>query len=514
MKKLDDKILKERETAEEEELDSGSCGCNSCTYSSNMLEEFQDYENEEHKDKGFLNTKKLIVIGLALTIPIVIFEVFFGGSFVTDYITLALATPVQILLGVPFYIRFYKAIRYGKPFTTDTLVVLSTSIAYCYSLTSILTGSGILFFEASASVLTIFTIGEYLEGRVLRSTSESIRRLLALKPKTARVIRKGSKEEEEKEEVITIDADNIAIDDIVAVKPGESIATDGIVIYGESSVDESMITGESIPVDKKVGDNLIGGTVNKNGYLQFKAIKVGSDTVLSHIVRTVQEAKRSKAPVQRVADRAVRYFIPIVFAIALGASLYWLLVAQQSIPFIVSVFATVLVVSCPCALGIATPMVVSLGIDKAAREGVLIKGGQYLESLASIDTIVFDKTGTLTKGKPEVTDIIPTAEEGFSEASLLQLAASAEVKSEHPIAQAIVDRATERRIPLFEVSQFRAITGHGVIALHPQGRIFVGSPRVSNNDEQQQQYSSAENSSKDNGARIRRKDCSFNPYGG
>ncbi|MGH9954491.1 MAG: heavy metal translocating P-type ATPase, partial [Nitrososphaeraceae archaeon] len=383
------------------------------------------------------------------------------------------ATPVQILLGRPFYIRFYKAIRYRKPFTTDTLVVLSTSIAYGYSLISILTGSGILFFEASASVLTIFTIGEYLEGRVLRNTSESIRQLLALKPKTARVIRNG------KEEVI-IDADDIAIDDILAVKPGDSIATDGTVIYGESSVDESMVTGESIPVDKKAGDNVIGGAVNKNGYIQFKATKVGSDTVLSHIVRTVQEAKKSKAPVQRIADKAVRYFIPIVFAIALGASLYWLLVAQQSIPFIVTVFATILVVSCPCALGIATPMVVSLGIDEAAREGVLIKGGQYLESLASIDTLVFDKTGTLTKGKPEVTDVIPTAE-GYSEASLLQLAASAEIKSEHPIAQAIVNRANELKIPLFEVSGFHAIAGHGVIASYQQGSIFVGSPRISNN---------------------------------
>jgi Cu+-exporting ATPase len=306
MKKLDDKILKKERTATEEVQqdsdDNSTCGCKSCACSSNtMLEELQENENEEQQQKEFLSAKLLIIIGLTLTIPIVIFEVFFGESFVADYIALALATPVQILLGAPFYLRFYKAIRYRKPFTTDTLVVLSTSIAYGYSLTSILTGSGILFFEASASVLTIFTIGEYLEGRVLRSTSESIKRLLALKPKTARVIRKGSKGGEEEEE-ITINADDVAIGDIVAVKPGESIATDGIVTYGESSVDESMITGESIPVDKKVGDNVIGGTVNKNGYLQFRAIKLGSDTVLSHIVRTVQEAKRSKAPVQRIAD--------------------------------------------------------------------------------------------------------------------------------------------------------------------------------------------------------------------
>ena len=464
MKKLDDKLLRGQESIEQMD----SCGCGSCSVSE---ESEHENEEEEHEEKGFFTAKMLIVIGLALTIPIVIFEVFFSDSFVTDYVALALATPVQILLGRPFYIRFYKAIRYRKPFTTDTLVVLSTSIAYGYSLVSIMTGSDVLFFEASASVLTIFTIGEYLEGRVLRTTSESLRRLLALKPKTAIVIRNGKEE--------TIDADDVIVGDIVAVKPGGSIATDGIVIYGQSSVDESVVTGESIPVDKKAGDNVIGGTVNKNGYLQFKATKVGSDTILAQIVKIVQEAKRSKAPVQRIADKAVRYFIPIVFAIAIVASLYWLLIAQQSVPFVVTVFATILVVSCPCALGIATPMVVSLGIDKAAREGVLIKGGQYLENLASVDTIVFDKTGTLTKGKPEVIDIIPSSD--YSEANVLQLAASAEARSEHPIAQAIVSKAAEQKIPLFEVSEFSAITGHGVVALHQRRKIFVGSPRVDNN---------------------------------
>lgn len=468
VKKLDDKMPSRQEGTEE--LDS--CGCSSCSPMSELGDENEG--QEEHKEKGFFTAKTLIVIGLVLTIPIVIFEVFFRDSFVTDYVVLALATPVQILLGKPFYIRFYRTVRYRKPFTTDTLVVLSTSIAYGYSLVSIITG-GVLFFEASASVLTIFTIGEYLEGRVLRSTSESLRRLLALKPKTATVIRNGKEE--------TIDADDVIVGDIVAVKPGESIATDGIVIYGQSSVDESLVTGESIPVDKKVGDNVIGGTVNENGYLQFKATKVGSDTVLARIVKTVQEARRSRAKVQRIADEAVRYFVPIVFAVAIAASLYWLLVAQQPIAFVVTVFATVLVVSCPCALGIATPMVVSLGIDKAAKQGILIKGGQYLENLASVDTIVFDKTGTLTKGKPEVTDIIPSSD--YSEANALQLAASVEARSEHPIAQAIVSKATEQKIPLFEVSDFNTLTGHGVVALYQQRKIFVRSPRINNSISQE-----------------------------
>lgn len=297
--------------------------------------------------------------------------------------------------------------------------------------------------------------------------------MFELKPQSATVIR-NSKEQ-------TIDADAIIVDDIVVIKPGEKIATDGLVIDGESSVDESMITGESIPVDKKVGDKVIGGTINKSGYLRFKATSVGSDTVLAHIADTVKKARLSKPSIQRLADRAAHYFIPIVFAIAITASLYWLLVEQQSVSFVVTVFATVLVVSCPCALGIATSMVVSLGVNRAAREGVLVKGGEYLEKLSSIDTVVFDKTGTLTKGKLEVTDIVACGEEGYNECQVLQLAASTEIKSEHPIAQAIVNKASEQKIVPLEVSEFTAISGHGVMATHLQRRVFVGSPRASNN---------------------------------
>ena len=349
--------------------------------------------------------------------------------------------------------------------------MLSTSVAYGYSLISLLAGADLQFFEASASVLTIFTIGEYLENRVIKTTTESIRNLLALKPRTAVVIRNG------KEEVI--DADAISVGDIVVAKPGEKIAADGQIVNGQSSIDESMITGESIPVNKSVGDKVIGGTINKNGYLQFKASAVGRHTVLASIIEMVKRARLAKAPVQRIADRAVRYFIPIVLSIAIVSSLYWLFIAHESIPFAITVFATVLVVSCPCALGIATPMVISLGIDKAAREGVLIKGGQYLEKLSSIDTVVFDKTGTLTTGKPEVTDVI--SNDSYNEFELLQLASSAEVKSEHPIAQAIVKKASEQSIPTLKVSDFSSISGHGVVASYLQKRIFVGSPRELNN---------------------------------
>jgi Cu+-exporting ATPase len=467
MKKIDDNKIINNEELKSREDRGVAITCDCC---GDEEREEEERHQPQTRYNVFLNEKLLIVIGLSLTIPIVLLQIF-SDSYLTNLSSLALATPVQILLGRPFYIRFIGAIRHKKGFTTDTLVVLSTTVAYIYSLISVMVGSHVQFFEASSSVLTIFTIGEYLERRVLKTTSESIRNLLALKPKSAVVIRNGGKEQ-------VIDADDIVVGDMVVAKPGERIATDGIVVYGESSVDESIITGESIPIDKKTGDKVIGGTINKNGYLQFEATKVGSHTVLASIIEMVKRAKMSKAPVQKIADRAVQYFIPIILSIAIASSFYWLFVAHQSISFAVTVFATILVVSCPCALGIATPMVISLGIDRAARQGILIKGGQYLEKLSSIDTIVFDKTGTLTNGKPEVTDVIPN--NGYTDFELLQLAASAEIKSEHPIAQAIIRKASEKSIPILKVSEFNSLTGHGVVASYFEKRIFVGNPRIKN----------------------------------
>lgn len=460
----------------------------SCSQPSIAENQLVDEEGEE-EELDSRKAKFLIILGLSLTVPLVIIEIFFDYKFsiLVDYILIALATPVQVILGKPFYSRFYISLRRKRVFTISTLVILSTTVAYTYSIIAIMTGQDIRFFEASASVLTIFTIGEYLENRVLQTTSESIKKLLSLKPKKAVIIRKQSidgKEGEGEAKEIMINADEIVVGDIVVVKPGETIAADGIVVYGESSVDESMITGESIPVDKKVGDKVIGGTVNKNGYLKLKATNVGSQTVLANIIEMVEKARTSKPSIQRIADQAAIYFIPIVIAIAIASSLYWLLAAQTSVQFVVTVFATVLVVSCPCALGIATPMVVSLGVGKAAKEGILIKGGEYLEKLATIDTVIFDKTGTLTKGRPEVTDIIPNDDESnnkaYAELDVLQLAYSAEINSEHPIAEAIIRKASSEGVSPFEVSQFSAITGKGVAAtvMH-QGRkkIFVGSPR-------------------------------------
>jgi Cu+-exporting ATPase len=435
------------------------------------LKEKENLERKEHKE-----AKILIFIGIALTVPLIILELLefynlFGESFVFGYVLLILATPIQVLLGRPFYKRFYNSVRKGKSFTVDALVVLSTSVAYGYSVIALLTNQDVRFFEASASVLTIFTIGEYVESRVMRTTSDSIKSLIALKPQRTLVIRENGKQE-------VIAVDKLRINDIFIVKPGENIATDGIVISGETSIDESMITGESIPVEKRINDKVIGGTINKNGYIHVKATSIGSQTVLASIIELISKAKTNKPSIQKIADRCAKYFIPVVLSIALTSSLCWLLVAQAPIQFSITVFATVLVVSCPCALGIATPMVVSLAIGKAAKQGIIVKGGTYLEKLASVDTVVFDKTGTLTKGKPEVTDLIPLC--GFDEHYLLQITASSEIKSEHPIAQAIVKKANEKKINLLEVSEFNTMAGTGITAVYDQKRILAVNPRVGN----------------------------------
>jgi Cu+-exporting ATPase len=477
----DGEVGKKVEEGEEEAV---GCSCCSCDSESSLVVEGEGEgkESEEQKSKKIRYEKLLIILGLALTIPLVIIETFLsqerflilvGNNLSIDTILLFLATPVQIILGWPFYKRFYNSLKRKRGFTVDTLVVLSTTVAYTYSIIAMAMGLEIRFFEASASVLTIFTIGEYVESKVLGTTYDSIKKLVALKPKTTVIIKSDGKQQ-------TVDVDDIIRGDIFIVKPGESIATDGIVVFGNSSVDESMITGESIPIDKKMDDKVIGGTINKNGYLHIKATSVGNQTVLANIIEMVRKARASKKPsIQRIADKCAKYFIPSVLIIAFVSSLSWLLIAHESISFVITVFATILVVSCPCALGIATPMVVSLGIGKAAKEGVLIKGGRYLEKLASIDIVIFDKTGTLTNGKPMVTEIVPN--DNYSEFDVLQLASSVEIKSEHPIAQAIVKKASEKGIPPLQVTEFIAIAGNGVIAKYKEGKIFVGSPQLYNN---------------------------------
>lgn len=422
-----------------------------------------DCHVEEHQENTG-KTKLLIILGIALTIPIVVLESLYDSKII-DFYQLVLATPIQVLLGWQFYSRFIEKIKYKILFSTDTLVVISTSVAYGYGLLSVLTGSHAPFFEASASVLTIFTVGEYLENRVRKKTSESMKELVELKPKTAIIIRNDTEQ--------IVDANDIVVDDVVLVKPGQKIPADGIIVYGESIVDESMISGESIPSHKQIGYKVIAGTINKTGYFRFRATHVGSHTVLAGIIQIVEKAQSSKAHIQRIADRAVRYFIPVLFSVAIISAVTWS-VLGASLEFVVTVFATILVVACPCALGIATPMVVSLGIDKAARKGVLIKGGEFLEKLAHSDIIVFDKTGTLTVGEPSVTDIITN--KAIDQNYLLQITASIEKKSEHPIAHAIVEHASKSGVNLVEMQDFSSITGQGVVATYLQKIIFVGKP--------------------------------------
>ena len=438
-----------------------------CECQSDLVTQDGKENIEEGNDiKSILGDKALIFLGLVLTTTIVILELIFPHSLTVGFILFILATPIQVLLGKQFYIRFFRAIKHKRTFTTDSLVVISTTVAYLYSTIALFSLSEIhQFFEASTSVLTIFTIGEFIEKTVLKTTNKSFKNLLTLKPKSAIVLIHGKE--------VTVDSDDIRIGNVVVAKPGERIATDGIVKNGQTSVDESMISGESIPVEKKVGDKVIGGTINKNGYIEFEATNVGSSTVLANIIDIVKKAKISKAPVHRIADRAVQYFIPIVLAIAFGTSIYWLMVAHESFSFAVTVFVTVLVVSCPCALGIATPIVISLAIDKATQHGILIKGGKYVEVVAGIDTIVFDKTGTLTNGKLAVTDIIPTGQ--YTEAELLQLASSVETKSEHPIAKAIVNEALQQSIKTSEIAEFHSVSGLGVLASLQEKKVFVGS---------------------------------------
>lgn len=457
------------------------CECSNELQSSVTGEEVNQ-EDKEHelyenpKAKKILTDKFLIILGLGMTSAIVTLELLSIDYNITGLMMFVSATPVQVLLGKPFYIRFVKSMKLRIKFTTDMLVVLSTSVAYLSGFISLLSSEDSHnFFEASTSVLTIFTIGEYLERRVLKTTSESLKNLITLKPKTAVVIRNCLE--------LSIDAEDIIVGDIVIAKPGERIAVDGIVTHGQSSVDESMITGESMVVEKGIGDKVIGGTINKNGCIQFKATNIGSTTILANIIEIVRKARLSKAPVQRIADRAVQYFIPTVLTVATSTALYWLLVAHEPISFAITVFATVLVVSCPCALGIATPMVISLAIGKATREGVLIKGGEFVEELSAIDIIVFDKTGTLTKGFPGVTDIIPI--NGYSEFEVLRLASSIEAKSEHQIAQAIVKRAAEKSIAPSQISDFSSVAGLGVFGLYQGKRVYVGdTTRKNDHDEQ------------------------------
>lgn len=383
-----------------------------------------------------------------------------------------LVIPV-IIAGNRFYTVGFKAIVRRSP-NMDSLVAMGTSSAILYSLYStyrISIGDHMyvenLYFETAGIIITLILLGKSLEAVSKGRTSEAIKKLMGLTPKTAIII------QDDKE--IEIPIEEVEAGDIILVKPGEKVPVDGEVIEGLTSVDESMLTGESIPVEKKLGDKVIGASINKNGFIRFKATKVGSDTALAQIIKLVEDAQGSKAPIAQMADIVSGYFVPVVFAIALLSAVAWLL-AGQTVVFALTIFIAVLVIACPCALGLATPTAIMVGTGKGAEYGVLIKGGEALESTHKIKTIVFDKTGTITEGRPQVTDIVTI--EIIDRASLLQLAASAEKGSEHPLGEAIVRGAEKQGLEILKLQSFNAIPGHGIEVTIEGKEILLGNRKL------------------------------------
>lgn len=384
------------------------------------------------------------------------------------YVQLVLATPVQFIAGWPFYRGAYAALRNGSA-NMDVLVALGTSAAYFYSIANMLTGNPHLYFETSAILITLIILGKLLEATAKGRTSEAIKALMGLQAKTARLIRQG--------EEVDVPIEAVLVGDIIVVRPGEKVPVDGIIIEGTSTLDESMLTGESIPVDKKAGDEVVGATMNKFGAFKFQATKVGKDTALAQIVRIVEEAQGSKAPIQRFADVVSGYFVPAVVSLAVITFLGWYFIFDPgNFSRALVNFTAVMVIACPCALGLATPTSIMVGTGKGAENGILIKGAEHLENAHRLTTIVLDKTGTITKGQPEVTDIISLA--GLADHAVLAIAASVEKKSEHPLAQAIVKRGQEQGLLLEEPEEFAAIPGHGIQASMNGKAILVGTRKL------------------------------------
>lgn len=382
------------------------------------------------------------------------------------------ATPVQFIAGRKFYIGFFHAIK-ARSSNMDTLISVGTSAAWGYSTLVTFFPNVVppnargVYFESAALIIGFILLGKLLEHSMKRKASDSVRKLLDLQPKMAKVIREGKE--------IEVPIEEITVNETVIVRPGEKIPVDGIVIDGYSSVDEKMITGESIPVDKKVGDEVIGATINKNGMLKIQTSKVGSDTTLAQIVRLVEEASSARAPIERIADKVSGYFVPIVITIALAAFTGWALYAGSFLQGFTALVA-VLIIACPCALGLATPAAIIVGTGKGAENGILIKGGENLEKTYKLQTIVFDKTGTVTKGVPSVTNVISLSNK--TEEDVISYAAIAEKGSEHPLGEAIVQKAEEKGFKISDSTNFEAVPGQGVKARHNQTEILLGNRKI------------------------------------
>jgi P-type Cu+ transporter len=423
--------------------------------------------------------KIITAVSIALTIPIAIFTyLMLLPKEINNYVLLALAVPVQFWAGWRFYKGTWDAIK-ARASNMDTLIAIGTTTAFLYSvIVTILPGLfpfEAVYFETAAIIITLILIGRLLETRTKEKASNAVRKLLDLQPRMARIIRRNEKEEKEDEEEVPIE--QVQEGDIFVVRPGENMPTDGIVMEGSSSVDESAVTGESIPLDKSAGSEVIGATINKSGLLKVKATKVGQDTVLSQIIALVQEARTGKAPMQRMADQIAKYFVPAVVIVAIASAAGWYFIGGIGLTFSLLAFVSVIIIACPCALGIATPAALMIGTGKGAENGILFKGGEYLEIAKKITTAVFDKTGTLTNGRPEVTDIIALSSD-IGEQELLKLAAIAEAGSEHPLGQAVVKKAKGRGLVVTNPESFEAIPGHGLKAGYAGHTILIGNTKL------------------------------------
>ncbi|EML9731769.1 TPA: copper-translocating P-type ATPase [Bacillus cereus] len=437
----------------------------------------------DHRLQEIERQKKKFIISFILSFPLLWAMVshFSFTSFIylpdmlmNPWVQLALATPVQFIIGGQFYVGAYKALR-NKSANMDVLVALGTSAAYFYSVYLSIQSIGSskhmtdLYFETSAVLITLIILGKLFEAKAKGRSSEAIKKLMGLQAKTATVVRDGTE--------IKILIEEVVAGDIVYVKPGEKIPVDGEIVEGKSAIDESMLTGESIPVDKSIGDVVIGSTINKNGFLKVKATKVGRDTALAQIIKVVEEAQGSKAPIQRVADQISGIFVPVVVVIAIITFAVWMIfVTPGDFGGALEKMIAVLVIACPCALGLATPTSIMAGSGRSAEYGILFKGGEHLEATHRLDTVILDKTGTVTNGKPVLTDVMVA--DGFHEAEILRLVGAAEKNSEHPLAEAIVEGIKEKKIDIPSSETFEAIPGFGIESVVEGKQLLIGTRRL------------------------------------
>ena len=437
-----------------------------------LPEETYTRVEKEERAREIVRQRSFFILAVAATVPLLYVMVSDLGLaphipfLMNRYVQFGFGTVVQFGPGFQFYRRSYLNLLHGTA-NMDVLIALGTSAAYFYSAVNTFFLKGFVYYETAAVIITLVLLGRLLEALAKGRTSEAIEKLIALRPKTARVLRDGQEAD--------IPVEEVAVGDLVVVRPGESIPVDGIIREGSSTVDESMLTGESLPRDKNVGDEVVGGTINRHGSFIFEATRVGRDTALAQIIRIVEEAQGSKAPIQRLADVVSSYFVPAVMGIAAVTFAAWYFTAGQLQTALLNMTA-VLVIACPCALGLATPTAIMVGTGRGAENGILIKGGEHLEKAYKLNTIVLDKTGTVTKGEPEVTDVVPIGE--TDKTYVLRLAAAAEKRSEHPLARAVVQAAEAAGLAVPDPEGFEAVPGQGVRTTIEGRKVLIGNAKL------------------------------------